>query len=294
MKTKLDYYRIFYEAAKYSSFSVAARNLYISQSAISQCISQLESDLETVLFYRSRRGVKLTKEGNILFGKVENAISLIEQGENMVERLNHLESGSIVIAAGDTVASNYLLPYLEEFQSLYPNIRIEMANSYSGKLIELLKEGKADLAFINLPYYDEEIEIESCVKIHDVFICGPDYPQKKSYTWEEISKEPLILLEKNSVSRQSLDMEFQKKGISLIPQIEVAVHDLLIRLASIHLGVSCSTYEFSKEEIKNGKIKVMNLNPPLPERSIGCAYMKSTPLSLASREFLKLIQNKIK
>lgn len=291
MKTKLDYYRIFYEAAKHSSFSVAAKNLYISQSAISQCISQLESDLETTLFFRSKRGVKLTKEGKVLFKKAESAISLIEQGENMIERLNHLESGSLIIAAGDTVASHYLLPYLEKFHSLYPDIRIEMANSYSQRLIELLKDGKADLAFINLPLNDDEIEVDRCLEIQDVFICGPDYPLKESYTWEEISKEPLILLERNSVSRRSLDLEFQKKGIILSPQIEVAVHDLLIRLSSIHLGISCSTYEFSKEEIESGKIKVMNLVPPLSKRSIGCAYMKSTPLSLASREFLKLIHS---
>ncbi|MBR2916292.1 MAG: LysR family transcriptional regulator, partial [Clostridia bacterium] len=63
MKTKLDYYKVFYETARHSSFSTAAQSLYISQSAISQCISQLEEDLGTKLFIRSRRGVTLTKEG---------------------------------------------------------------------------------------------------------------------------------------------------------------------------------------------------------------------------------------
>ena len=62
MKTKLDYYRIFYETARFQSFSTAAQHLYISQSAISQCIHQLESDLNVQLFVRTRKGVSLTNE----------------------------------------------------------------------------------------------------------------------------------------------------------------------------------------------------------------------------------------
>ena len=74
MKTKLDYYKIFYETARHQSFSTAAEHLYISQSAISQCIRQLEKDLDTQLFHRSRRGVSLTTEGMMLFQKVESML----------------------------------------------------------------------------------------------------------------------------------------------------------------------------------------------------------------------------
>ena len=84
MKTKLDYYRMFYETARFHSFSTAAQHLYISQSAISQCMHQLESDLGVQLFVRTRKGVSLTNEGKLLFMKVENAINSIEQAENQL------------------------------------------------------------------------------------------------------------------------------------------------------------------------------------------------------------------
>ncbi|MBQ2897826.1 MAG: LysR family transcriptional regulator [Clostridia bacterium] len=293
MKTKLDYYRIFYETARQSSFSAAAQNLYISQSAISQCIRQLEHDLSTQLFIRSKRGVSLTKEGLVLFQKIESAIQSIEQGETLLARLHHLESGSLLIAAGDTITSHYLLPYLEQFHETYTNIRIEMANSYSYQMLKLVKEGKAELAFVNLPVEDDELCIKPCFEIHDTFVCGPEYDMKESYTWDEIANEPLILLENNSSSRRYLNECFKKKNIELKPQIEFAAHDLLIRFASIHLGVSCVIQEFSKESINQGKIREMKLCPPLPSRSIGYAYLKDTPLSLAAQAFLKLIeQNK--
>ena len=289
MKTKLDYYRMFYETARFSSFSTAAQHLYISQSAISQCMQQLESDLGVQLFIRTRRGVSLTNEGKLLFLKVENAINSIEQGENQLERICHLEAGELKIAAGDTITTHFLLKYLEKFHALYPDIRIEMANSYSSQMLSLVKEGKADLAFVNMPILDDELVIEPCMEVNDIFVCGPNYELKSSYSWKEISKLPLILLEKNASSRRFLDEKFKEKNIFLNPQIEVAVHDLLIRFASIHLGISCLIEEFSKEELKQGIIKKINMDPPLPKRNIGYAYLKNAPLSHAAKAFIDLI-----
>ena len=290
MKTKLDYYRIFYETARYRSFSTAAESLYISQSAISQCIHQLEDDLNVQLFVRTRKGVSLTNEGKILFTKVENAINSIEQGESQLERLRHLESGELRIAAGDTITTHFLLKYLEDFHATYPNIRIEMANSYSSHMITHVKDGRADLAFVNMPMEDEELVFEPCLEINDVFVCGPDFETKTSYSWEEVAGLPLILIEKNASSRHFLEKNFNEKNIYLNPQIEVAVHDLLIRFASIHLGISCVIEQFASEELEKGLIKRIPLDPPLPKRSIGCAYLKNAPLSYAAKAFLDLIR----
>ena len=289
MKAKLDHYKIFYETARFASFSTAAQHLYVSQSAISQSIRQLELDLNVQLFCRSRKGVSLTKEGLLLFQKIETAMKSIEQGESLLERLQHLESGVLSIAASDTVTTRFLLPYLESFHASYPEIRIEMANSYSSQMLKLVKEGKADLAFINLPAKDEELCIEPCLEIHDVFVSGPDYNEKATYSWKEIAELPLILLETNSSSRRYLDACFAQKHIHLDPQIEIAAHDLLIRFASIHLGISCVVEEFSKAEIEQGIIKPLRLEPPLPTRNIGYAYVKNAPLSTAAKAFLDLL-----
>ncbi len=291
MKTKLDYYRIFYETARFASFSTAAKHLYISQSAISQCIHQLEEDLGTVLFIRSRRGVTLTKEGNLLFQKIESAMQSIEQGETLLARLHHLDSGSLIIAAADTITAHYLLPYLEKFHAAYPGIRIEMANSYSYQMLQLVKEGEAELAFVNLPVTDDELIIEPCLEIHDIFVAGPEHKLKKSYSWQEIANEPLILLEKNSISRRFLDEAFDAKHIPLKPQIEIAAHELLLRFASIHLGISCVVEEFSKESLEKDIVRKVPVTPSLPPRSIGYAYLKHNPLSLAAETFLNFINN---
>ena len=158
-------------------------------------------------------------------------------------------------------------------------------------MLTLVKEGKADLAFVNMPMEDEELTFEECLKINDVFVCGPDFENKASYSWEEVAKLPLILIEKNASSRHFLEKNFKERGIILKPQIEVAVHDLLIRFASIHLGISCVIEQFSDAELKNGLIKKIPLDPQLPKRCIGCAYLKKAPLSYAAKAFLELVKN---
>ena len=157
-------------------------------------------------------------------------------------------------------------------------------------MLSLVKEGKADLAFVNMPLEDDSLVIEPCLEINDVFVCGPDFDKKDSYSWEEVAKLPLILLEKNSASRHFLDKNFKEKNISLNPHIELAVHDLLVRFASIHLGVSCVVEQFSQEELNKGIIQKISLDPPLPKRNIGCAYLKNAPLSYAARAFMDLIK----
>jgi len=165
-----------------------------------------------------------------------------------------------------------------------------MANSYSYQMLQLVKEGTAELAFVNLPAEDDELCIVPCLDIHDIFVCGPDYNMKSGYTWEEMSKESLILLEENSSSRRYLNEKFKEKHITLTPQIEIAAHQLLLQFASIHLGVSCVVKEFSADSLLRGAVREMPLNPPLPPRNIGYAYLRHSTLSLAAQAFLQLIE----
>ena len=112
MAVKLDLYRIFCEVAEEESISDAAKSLYISQSAVSQSIRQLEEQLQVRLFSRQPRGVTLTAEGRMLFDYVRNAIGLIETGEDKLQQTRKLMLGDLVIGASDTVTRNLLLYYL--------------------------------------------------------------------------------------------------------------------------------------------------------------------------------------
>ena len=131
MNIKLEQYKIFNEAASTLSFSLAARNLFISQSAVSQAIHTLEKELNTQLFIRQSKGVLLTKEGKLLAQKISAALALITSAENQIVNQHELTKGELTIGAGDTLSENYIMPYLVKFNKLYPQVIIKMVNRTS-------------------------------------------------------------------------------------------------------------------------------------------------------------------
>ena len=124
MDINLELYKFFCEVAKYGNFTKAAGRLYVSQSAVSQAIMQLEERLGCKLFDRNTRGVQLTTEGEVLYSYAENAVSLIKNAQDKIANMKSLRDGEIKIGASDTVCSLFLLPFLDKFNRAYPEIRI--------------------------------------------------------------------------------------------------------------------------------------------------------------------------
>ena len=213
----LDYYRTFSVVYEARSFSEAARRLYITQSAISQSIKQLEMLLDVQLFIRGKRSVIPTAEANALYSAIIPALETIGEAEGKITRLRLLQEGSLCICAADTVAKYYLLPYLKKWNELYPNVRLTVVNRTSTEAFSLLSAGKIDVAFVNSPVTEEKFTHKTCLRLHDVFIGGSDYRQLegKSISRKELAEYPLIMLENLSNSRRAVDAEFNADGIIL-------------------------------------------------------------------------------
>lgn len=234
---KLELYRVFREVAEAGNISLAAENLYLSQSAVSQSVKQLEQQLGTRLFLRSPRGVTLTEDGRLLFEYVRSAMGLLETGENKLQQSRTLQAGTLVIGASDTVTSQFLLPHLDAFHRRYPNIHIRIISGRSYKVLGLLRAGRVDIAFASAPGDADDLEHIPCFETHSCFVAAPDYPCDftRAYTTEEIAAFPLILLEKKASSRTYLEKYFLQSGVRLTPEIELGARSLLVDLSLIHI-----------------------------------------------------------
>ena len=284
---KLEQYKIFNEAAATLSFSKAAKNLFISQSAVSQTINILEKELNTQLFIRLNKGVVLTKEGMLLHKNITEALALITSVENELTHYKELKAGQLNIGAGDAICENYLIDLLKQYHQLYPLIKINVVNGTTRETIEHLKNGTIDLAFINMPYEDESITIKKCLTIHDIFISKEK--DNHIYDYQELANKELILLEKSSNSRNYIDKYFAGEGVLLKPEMELGAHNLLLEFTHANLGYACVVKEFSKDFIDKRKVYELKLKKPLPSRSIGYAYLKRRSLSQATLKFIDLI-----
>ncbi|MCJ8009349.1 LysR family transcriptional regulator [Lederbergia wuyishanensis] len=294
MASKLDLYKIFCVVGKRKSFSQAAKELYMTQPAVSQAIMQLERELDTRLFNRTPKGVSLTDEGTILFEYANSAINLIEAGEEKLLEFKNLTAGELKIGVGDTISRHFLLPYLEAFHNHYPNIKFKMVNGTTTEICTLLKSGEVDIGVCNFPLEDPALELKPCIDIHDIFVCGEKfkYLLSKPLSLEELVKLPLIMLEPKSNSRMYVEDYLISKGIKMSPEFELGSHDLLLEFAKINLGIACVTKEFSLKDLEERNVWKIPVIEEIPSRSIGVCYLKSVPLSPASNKFVKIIENK--
>lgn len=289
---KLDLYKVFSTVAKNGSFSKAAKDLFMTQPAVSQAMMQLEKELDIRLFNRTPKGVTLTNEGKLLFEYVQSAMNLLNIGEEMILEFKNLTKGELRIGVGDTISKYFLLQYLEIFHTKFPNIKFKIVNGTTHELISLLKLGEVDIAICNFPVHDPTLAQIPCMDIHDIFVCGKKYQHllSKKISMKELVKHPLICLEPQSVSRIYVDEFLLSKGLRISPEFELGSHDLLLEFAKINLGIACVTKEFSQEYLNHEVLYEIQLTDPIPKRSIGICYVKNVPLSPASTKFVEIIE----
>ncbi len=291
MILKLDNYRVFSQVAKDQSFSKAAKTLYTTQPAVSQTILNMEKELGTRLFTRTSKGVILTTDGQLLYEYINSAINLIELGEKKLSESLDLLTGEMKIGVGDTISRYFLLPYLEEFHSNSPNIKLKIINRTTLELLNLLKSGEIDIALCNLPVKDSALDIQKCSDVHDIFVCGEKYKSlcQSNISLEELTQYPMIFLEGKSNSRQYVEKYFLSNGIKIQPEIELGSHELLLEFAKYNFGISCVIEEFSKDYLNKGDLFKLKLTDEIPKRSIGFCFLKSVSMSAAARKLVSLI-----
>jgi len=293
MDINFELYKIFYHVAKTNSFSKAGKNLFISQSAVSQSIKSLEEKLGTPLFYRKTRSIKLTKDGELLFKHVEQAYNFLKGAENKIAEMQNLKSGEMRIGVGDTICKYFLIPYLSKFYSLYPNVHIRIINRTSAQIIDILKSGFADFGIVTLPVEDKGISYREFIEREDIFVASEKFIELKNrkITPRELSEYPLLLLEKASSTRRNIDEYFLCKGILLQPEIELESIDLLVEFAKIGLGIAHVLKESATEAIEKNQLFEVELTEKPPMRKLGIVTMKDVPLCKAASEFIHMLQD---
>lgn len=292
MDINFELYKVFYHVAKSLSFSEASGYLYISQSAVSQSVKLLEEKLNCKLFTRNTKKVTLTQEGEILFKHVEQAYNFIKTGERTLSEVRSLKKGEVRIGASDTICKYILLPYFQKFNRMYPQIKIHVTNRTSIKCLELLENGSLDTAVVNVPEkgVGKNLQVLNIKQVKDVLIAGPAFLhlQEKTISLEELRQYPLLMLEKNTTTREFLDSFLQKQGISVTPEIELESVDLLIELAKIGLGLSFVVRDYIERELSAGEIFIVNTDFQIPVRNLGIVTGKTVPIPVAAQKFIEL------
>lgn len=292
MNIDLEYYKIFYYVGKMGGISLAAKELCISQPAVSQSVKQLESQLNSKLFIRTSKGVTLTTEGRILYSYVKQGYECLMTGERKFQEMLDLESGEIRIGASDMTLQYYLLPYLEQFHREYPKIKVSVTNAPTPQTLEHLKNGNIDFGVISEPFaHNSDMHVSYAREIEDIFVAGSRFQDLKDrkLDFSYLEQLPMICLENNTSTRKYVDSFLQKKGVALTPEFELATSDIIVQFSLRNMGVGCVVRSFAQKYIEEGKLIELQFVEKIPKRRICIATNSKMPVTNAADRLLKLM-----
>ncbi len=290
MNQNLSSYWIFYTVANAGNISKAAKQLYISQPAISKSIQKLEEGLNCKLFSRSSRGVVLTEEGSLLYNHVKEAFETLGQGEEKLKRSIDLGVGHISIGVSTTLCKYMLLPILSEFIHQNPHIGISISCQSSNETLRLLEEHKIDIGLIGKSDRIKGFSFDYLDDIEDTFVASPSYlealKERGVKNDKLLSDATLMLLDKNNMSRRYIDNYFQDNHIDISETIDISDMGLLIDFAKIGVGIACVIKSFVSKELEKGKLVEIPLSLPIDKREVGFVYGEGGKNNKALQSFI--------
>lgn len=292
MNGDLQLYNVFYTVARLENISKAAEALYISQPAVSKSIKKLEDTVGIKLFYRSSRGVTLTEEGKIFLEHIKKAIEEITLGEETLFKLKNRELGSVKIGVSSTICKYFLIPHLKFFINKYPNIKVMINNLTTIDTLNLVSEGKIDFGIVSHNFDYSGYNLIELRDIYDIFVASSNYLKNMNITSpnEVFTKGSFMLLEPGNITRNYIDKYFSINDITIKPEVEISNMEFLIEFAKIGMGVTVVVKDFIKEELENGELIEIPVEPKISKRNIGIIYSKKIPLSIAAETFIDYLK----
>lgn len=289
MDINLEYYKIFYYVASYKSITSAAETLSISQPAVSQAVKHLEGCLSCALFVRTSKGVRLTKEGEMLFSYVERGYETIMLGEKRLSEMLNLEKGEICIGASDMTLQFYLLPYLERFHEQYPKVRVKVTNAPTPETLAHLGDGRIDFGIVSTPAERRNhLNYVPVREIQDVFVAGRrfEYLKDRKLSYRELTKLPVMCLEGSTSTRRYVEEFLAAQQVKLNPEFELATSDMLIQFAVRNLGIASVVKDFAEDYLKSGELFVLEFEEKVPTRQFCIVSDERIPISAAAGRLL--------
>ena len=292
MEQNLSQYKIFYEVAKAGNISKAAKELYISQPAISKAIGKLEDSLGLSLFTRSSRGVQLTSEGEILFEHAREAFEALERGEQELRRIQEFDIGHLRIGVSNTLCKYILLPYLKTFIDQYPHMKVTIESQSTVQTLNRLEQQKIDLGLVAEPSLRKDLSFIPVMDIQDIFVSTRAYLEnlylREGRDTSLFETGNIMLLDTSNMTRHHVDEYMAENNICPHQILEVTTMDLLIEFAKIGLGIACVIKELVQKELDSGLLVEIPLYIPIHRRTIGFAYHPSNQ-AMALKTFLEFL-----
>ncbi len=288
--------KVFCTVVETKSFSKTSEIVHLTQPAVSLQIQALEEIYETKLFDRSSSFINLTPAGEILYKYAKDILSLYAEAEKEIGKITGLIKGSITVGASTTIG-NYILPSaIADFRKNHPKIKINVFIGNTKRIVDLLNSGILDFGVVEGETSRHKIKVEQLITDELVFIVPPlhHWAKKKTISILEITKEPFILREEGSGTRQMIEKYLLSHGINT-SNMRIAIvlgsTESIKEAVENGMGISIVSKWAAKKEVKYGSLKVITPKEEKILRNFSLILPKNAVQSYAVDDFLSYLKS---
>ena len=288
----LNQLRVFYEAAKYQNFTVAANRLFVTQPAITAQVKSFENQCNLKLFKRKGRKIFLTDEGKALFECVKRIFECEKEIEDLVEEMREMKRG--ILRLGTTKAyARYFMPFLiSSFREAYPHIKVHLDEGSSQDMVRSLVELRNEVAVIAKVEDNPEIAFTPFSQEELVLIVAPDHElaQKKNVCMDDLAAEPIIMKELGSGTRKQVNDLFGKSRLVPNVLVETSNTEFIKQLVQRGDGISFVVREAVTAELNERKLAAVPVEGEQMCLDVSIAHLKNQTLSRPAHAFVQMLR----
>lgn len=282
--------RSFCMAARLRSISRAAERLGIGQPTVTTHIKKLEGELNTILFDRVKRPIQLTLAGRRLS---ELATPLVEGIDGLADTTAEAEErGPVVLAATPDIIPHTLLRVVRVFLARHPHIHLTIKSATRVQVSQMISEGEADIGIIQHYDRDDAFAFEGLFVYERVLITPLDHPlaNQPVESLEQIARYPLILMNEGTHTRDLLESELRRRGVSYEIVVDLDSMDMIKRYVALGMGVSVGP-RLAIDPEDNEVLGVVSLAHILPVEQGGIITLKGKRLSRPTERFISVMRD---
>ncbi|MDD4997320.1 MAG: LysR family transcriptional regulator [Syntrophales bacterium] len=287
----LNQLKIFYLAAKQGSLSAAADSLYITQPAVTKGIQRLQKHYELKLFNRFGKKMALTDAGEVLYKIAESIFEMENQAEESLRDFQQRKRGFIRILASESFGSYYLPFIIDRFSLMNPNVRVSMDTLPTELIVERTAMLSNDIGFISYPVPHKKLVSREILEDSYQIIVPPGHPfaAKSSIDPADLAGQPLIVHEKESAPRRSIEDYIRRHSISLSIPLELSNNEAIKTAVEEGVGIAVITRRVVSKELRMGILKAIPLSDPVMKRKFYLIHHKDKYISRSLQSLIEMV-----
>jgi DNA-binding transcriptional LysR family regulator len=273
------------------SFSAAARRLHRTQPAISQAVRRIEDELGERLFDRSSRDGTLTEAGRLLQDYAQRLLGLASEAQTAIQELQQVRRGRVIMGANEA-AVHSLLPHIERFAALHPQVAVEVRRVASRQIAGAVLDRSIDFGVLTFLPADRGVQTVLLGGDDIVLLTAPTHPlaDRKRVTIEEVGRQVVIAHNDPSPTRDRVLRAYERRRTAINIQISLPSLDGIKRAVEMGIGVALLPRRCALTEIARGHLVAVKVPELGGARQVRLAFRKTGERSRAAEAFLEVIK----